>query len=196
MAPSGRQLWNLETQLVPEKPSIAPRGLLTRSDLVRLGPGQERPNLSIFCRLERISRDRGSRSIFRKSKTALPSLRVATSAFLRILNMLCLRFANALTHRTSEPLSRRRETHASKLSKILDALARAKTSQVPSQESKVSQPSPYRIWHLPGVSPSWAKAVTALSRISNKTVGSIFTPPLRAASARIRNIMRGRASLR
>jgi hypothetical protein len=58
--------------------------------------------------------------------------------------MLGSLFANALIHRTSQSLSRTRETHtASNLGEILDALAGLKSSQAPSPELKESQASPF-----------------------------------------------------
>ena len=142
-APSGQKLWSLETRLVPEKPSIAPRAFRSRSDLVHLCRSQERPILSIFCRLERISRERGPRSIARKSRITVLGLLVAMSAFLRIAGTLYLRFYDALTHRTAKRLSLRRETHtASNLSEILDVLVGPKNSLVQSQESRESHAKP------------------------------------------------------
>src|SRR5436190_6451335 len=145
MAPTGQKLWSLETRLVPEKPSMEPKPFQSRSDLVHLCRSQERPILWCACCLERISRDRGPRSILRKSRIAVLGLIVATSAFLRILCTLCLSFANALIHRTSTHLSRHHETHtASNLSEILDVLMGPKNSLVQSQESRESHAKPSR----------------------------------------------------
>lgn len=141
--PSGRKMWNLETRLVPEKPSIGPRVFRSRSDLAHLCRNQERPILSIFYRLERISRERGLRSIVRKSRIVVLGLLAATSAFLRIASTLCLQFSDALTHRTSKRLSLHGETHTvSNLSEILDALVGPKGFPIQSQGSIISQAIP------------------------------------------------------
>lgn len=140
--PSGQKRWTLETRLVPAKTNIEPREFQGCSGLARLLRSQERPILAIFCILGRTSRDRGPRSVLRKSRIALVGLALAISAFPQIVRMLCSLFASALIHRTSRHLSPRPATHiASNLGEILDALG--SLQDVPSpppvlQESQAS----------------------------------------------------------